>query len=155
MLSINNYLPILVAAGVYMGIGVVCYSDAVLGKTWKKLGGCKINGKNLQQKFGMQAVASILTATALMIAINVFDQYQGGATQSGFSQIFSWFLDKSDGPSMMNAMKTAAFFWLGFSMPALAAVMIWCETKLHKFLIDAGCELVALAAMAAVLSSLS
>jgi hypothetical protein len=153
----NNYLPILAAAAVHMGVQCTWYSDHAFGKTWKKLGGCKINlKKDLQKKFGLQAVFSILTATALMIAINIFQQYQMvGVAQSGFSQIFSWFLDGAqEGASMMNAMKTAAFFWLGFSMPTMGTMMIWCDTHLHKFFIDAGCELVALACMAVTLGYL-
>lgn len=152
----NNYLPILAAAAVHMGVGVAWYSDHAFGKMWRKAGGCKVNKKNLQKKFALQGVFSILTATALMIAINIFQQYQMvGVAQSGLSQIFSWFLDGAkDGASMMNAMKTAAFFWLGFSMPTMGAGMIWCETSMDKFLIDSGCELVALACMAATLGYL-
>lgn len=157
MLQMNNYLPILAAAAVHMGVGVAWYSDSVFGKTWKKLGGCKINvKKDLQKKVGFQTLFSILTATALMIAINIFQQYQMvGVAQSGFSQIFSWFLDGAqEGASMMSAIKTAAFFWLGFSMPTMGAGMIWCDTHPHKFLIDAGGELVALACTAVTLGYL-
>ena len=156
MLQMSNYLPILAAAAVHISLSVVWYSDYAFGKTWKKVSGCKIKTQNLYTKFALQAALSVLTATALMIAINIFEQYQMiGATQSGFTKIFSWFLSNTQqGPSLMNVMKIASFFWLGFIMPVHAATMIWCETHLHKFLIDAGCELFALVGVAVTLAVL-
>jgi hypothetical protein len=155
MLSLNNYLPILVAGAVHMGVMLAWYSDYAFGPMWRKLGGCKISKKDVQMKLGLQALCSILVAAALMVAINTLAQAQGAAESSGFSQLFSWFLDStSEGASMMNAMKVAGFFWMGFLMPGIASACIWCDHPLNRFLLCAAGELVSLVGMGLALSYL-
>ena len=155
MLSMNNYLPVLVAAAVHMGVACLWYSDYAFGAMWRKLGGCKTSKKDMQLKLGLQAVCSVLIAAALMVAINTFAQAQGAAEASGFSQLFSWFLDSTaEGASMINAMKVAGFFWLGFSMPTIASSAVWCNHPLNRFLLCAAGELVSLAGMGLALSYL-
>lgn len=156
MLALNNFLPVLVAAAVHMGVACVWYSDHAFGPMWKKLGGCKINKKDMHMKFALQAACSILIATTLMIAINIFAESQAvGVTSTGFSRIFSWFLDSTaQGHSMMNAMKVAGFFWLGFVMPGVASSAVWCNHPLNRFLLCAGGELVSLAGVGIALSYL-
>ena len=157
MLSMNNYVPILVAAAVHIGIACLWYSELLFGKMWISAGGCKMDSKDAPMKLGLQTLCSILLATAIMIAINIFQQSQAvSATASGFSRMFSWFLNSTtEGPTMMNAMKVAGFFWMGFAMPTIASAAIWCNHSLNRFFICAAGELVALLAMGASLSYLS
>jgi hypothetical protein len=158
MLSMNNYLPILAAAVAHVVIACLWYSNIMFGKMWVREGGnCLMDKKDAPMKLALQTLCSILLATAVMIAINIFHQSQvASATVSGFSRIFSWFLSStSQGPTMMNAMKVAGFFWMGFAMPTIASAAVWCNHSLNRFLICAGGELVSLACMGATLAYLS
>ena len=154
MLAMNNFLPVLVAAAVHLGVGCLWYSDHLFGKMWKKLGG-KCSMKNLHMKFALHVLAAVLTASALMLVINVFQQAQAIETE-GVAQLFGWFLDSADqGLSMMNAVKVAGFLWAGVSMPAIAVSAVWGDHHSHRFLIDAAGELVALSCMGVALSYLA
>lgn len=154
MLSTNNYVPILVAAALHVGIGYLWLSNTLFGKMW--LGDSKITSPNTMRLI-LQAKCSILIATALMIGINIFHQTQNTtATASGFAKMFSWFLTNTDqGPTMMNAMKVAGFFWMGLSLPTIGSLAIWLNYPMQNFLLYVSGELVALLAMAASLSYLS
>lgn len=157
MLSMSNYLPVLAAAAVHVGVGFVWYSDNLFGKQWRKLSGCKVSDKDMPMKVGLHVLCAVLVASALMVAINTFAQAQDAASGSAFSQLFSWFLDSTaeGGASMMNAMKVAGFFWMGFLLPGIGINAVWCSHPLNRFLICAGGSLVSLAAMGATLAALS
>lgn len=158
MLSVQNaYLPIILAAAAQMLVGMAWYSEYLFGPAWKKLGGKCSDKKDMTHKFLYQAIASIVTATALCIAIVVFQKTQTGIyTKEGFSKLFSYFLEDSmKDTSLISAMKTATFIWLGFMAPHCASDTIWTSCNWTKFMIDCGGDLAGLLAMAAVIATVS
>lgn len=157
MLHAQAYLPILVAAVADVTIGMIWYSDSLFGPMWRKLGGKAINPKDLYQKLAMQAVAALFTAAALFIAISIFQKTQTGVyAKDGFFKIFSVFLqDIPQNNSLMSAMKTAGFIWLGFIAPAKACHTIWGSGNWQRFGIETAGQLLSLVTMAAIIASLS
>lgn len=154
---IQAFLPILVAAGANVTVGGIWYSDKFFGPMWRKLGGKSINQNDMAQKIALHAIASVFTATALFIAISVFQKAQTNVyTKEGFLKIFSLFLqDTSQNNSLMSSMKIAGFVWLGFIAPCKAVSSIWGSSSLKKFAIETTGQLVSLVTMAGIIASLS
>lgn len=154
---VQAFLPILVAATADVIIAVTWYSDSLFGPMWRKSGGRAFNPENRTQKLALHAVASLITAAALFISISIFQKAQTGIyAKEGFFKIFSFFLqDIPQNNSLMSAMKTAGFMWLGFIAPAKAVCNIWGSANLKKFAIEITGQLVSLATMAAIIAFLS
>ncbi len=151
------YMPILAAAAAEVVVSMLWYSDHLFGPMWKKLGGKSSGKKDFYQKLGIHILASLVTATALYIAIVVFQKTQAGVhTQAGLGQIFSMFLhDSNHNNTLMCSMKIAGFIWLGFYAPSKVICTVWSSCNWTKFMITAGGKLAGLVAMAAVIASLS
>lgn len=154
---IQAYLPILVATAANLTIGALWYSENLFGPMWRNISGKQIDQSDMGKKFALQAIASLITAAALFIAISIFEKTQSGVyAKEGFFKIFSVFLqDIPQNNSLMSAMKTAGFLWLGFMAPSKAGRTIWGSGNWRKFAIEATEQLVSLIAMAAIISSLS
>lgn len=159
MMPIHHaYIPIIAAAAAEVVVGMLWYSDNLFGPMWKKAGGKVANQKDFYQKLATHSVAALVTATALYIAISVFQKTQIGIyTQHGLGQIFSLFLHEGlhNNNTLMSSMKIAGFLWLGFFVPAGVTCTAWSSGNWHKFAIKAGGKLAGLVAMAATIASLS
>ncbi len=154
MMALN---PILAAAAADMLIGKLCYSEYVFGPMWRKLTGAKAEfAKDFYLRLAVQAVSSVMAATALYIAILTFQKAQIVSSQAMFTQIYSWFfVDASRNAEMMSSLKLAGFMWLGFFVPSYMSCTVWHNQIVwHKFMIKAACKLAQLLAMAAVLATL-
>lgn len=154
---IQAYLPILVATAANLTIGAFWYSENLFGPMLGNMSKKQIDQNDMAKKFALQTVASLVTAAALFIAISIFQKTQGGMyAKEGFFKIFSAFLqDMPQNNSLMSAMKTACFIWLGFIAPSKAGHTIWGSGNWQRFAIEATEQLVSLIAMAAIISSLS
>lgn len=152
------YMPILAAAAAEIAVGMLWYSDHLFGPMWKKSGGKPANSKDFNTKLAMHAVVSVLMATALYIAISIFQKTQTAVyAQEGFGRVFSFFLEDGikTNNSLICSMKTAGFLWLGFVVPPKAMCTIWGSHNWTKFMIGASGKLVGMLAMAAAIASLS
>lgn len=154
---IQAFLPILAAATADVAIAVTWYSESLFGPMWRKAGGKAVNKENRGEKLALHATASLVTAAALFISISIFEKAQTGIyAREGFFKIFSFFLqDIPQNNSLMSAMKTAGFMWLGFIVPTKAICNIWSSANLYKFGIEAIGQLISLTTMAAIISALS
>ena len=157
MIHAQAYLPILSATGASLAIGAIWYSDHLFGPMWRKMGGKSIDPKEVPHRLAMHAVASLVTATALFIAISIFQKTQTGLyAKEGLFKIFAAFLSDENQESLLkSAMKTAGFVWLGFIAPTKAIHTIWGNNNWQKFAIEAAGALVSIVAMAAVIAKLS
>lgn len=153
----HAYMPIVAAAAADIVVTMLWYSDNLFGPMWKKQGGKSSGTKDFYQKLGMHFLASLVTATALYIAIVVFQKTQTGIyTQQGLGQIFAMFLqDGTHNNTLMSSMKIAGFLWLGFFMPSAVIETVWCSCNWRRFLIETGGQLASIVVMGAMIASLS
>lgn len=149
--------PILAAAAADMAVGMFWYSDYAFGPLWKKIHGKTNVEKDLYQRVAIQAVGSVMIATALYIAIMTFQKTQGVYAHEMFTKWFSWFLtEKEQSTELVSSMKTAGFIWLGFFVSSGISCAAWSSAPAWtKFAVKTGCKLVQLLAMAAVLVKLA
>ncbi|HSW76603.1 MAG TPA: DUF1761 family protein [Candidatus Saccharimonadales bacterium] len=154
MMPIN---PILAAAAADMAVGMVWYSDYAFGPLWKKVHGKTNVEKDFYLRLAIQAVGSVMLATALYISIMTFQKTNVAYSQELFTKWFSWFFtEKNPDTLLVSAMKTAAFIWVGFYVSAGISCAAWTSAPAGtKFVIKVGCKLFQLLAMAAVLASLA
>ncbi len=153
----NIYVAIFAAGIANVAGATLWYSDYAFGALWKKLGGKMAAPKDTPKNILLHTIASMLTASALYIAISVFAKTQTGSyAQEGFFRIFSFFLSNATPTTTLNAaMKTAGFIWLGFLVPSKAVCAIWGSESWMKFIIEIAGQLVGFVGMAAVLATLS
>ncbi len=154
MMPIN---PILAAAAVDMIVGKLCYSEYAFGPMWRKVTGIKSDtSKDLYVRVAVQAVSSLMVATAFYIAILTFQKSQIISSQAMFTQLYSWFfMASAQNAEVMSALKIAGFMWLGFYVPSYLSCTVWHNQIIwHKFMIKSVCKLAQLLAMAAVLATL-
>ncbi len=149
--------PILAAAVADMVVGKICYSEYAFGPMWRKVTGVKSEvSKDVYLRYAVQAVSSIMAATALYIAILTFQKAQIISSQAMFTQIYSWFfVDAAHNAELMSSLKLAGFVWFGFFVPNYLSCTVWHNQIIwHKFMIKSVCKLAQLLAMAAVLATL-
>lgn len=149
--------PIIAAAVADMAVGMFWYSDYAFGPLWKKIHGKPNIEKDLYQRVAIQAVSSVVFATAVYIAIMTFQKTQGAYSQEMFTKYFSWFLtEKTVNTELMSSMKAAGFIWLGLFVPSYLSCAAWTSAPAWtKFAIKSGCKLAQLLAIAAILASLA
>lgn len=135
-----NFIAVLLAAVVFMGIGFLWYHPMVLGKPWMKEKGLSADDLKKAQKemgkfYGVAFVAGLLTAYVLahvMVMAENFFHY-----------------------SMLSTGLTSAFWmWLGFVMPTQLGATIFGSKNWKLFGIDTGYQLVGLLAMGVVIALL-
>ena len=157
MMHAHAYMPIIAAAAAEMVVGMVWYSDNAFGPLMRKITGKKVP-KDMTSRLAMHAVVALLRATALFIAISIFQKTQTAVyAQDGLGRVFSLFLTNAaqQNNTLLSAIKTAGFLWLGFYVPSTATCAIWGSQNVKKFVIVAAHQLTALIAMAATIASLS
>ncbi|MDE2588970.1 MAG: DUF1761 domain-containing protein [Patescibacteria group bacterium] len=131
-----NFLTIFLATVVQFAIGAVWYS-ALFGKLWGKIHGFDKLPKAVQKKmmqamgpfYGLQALVTLITSGVLYL----FIVYQP-----------TW-----------NAYAMAAFFWIGFVVPAQVSNVIFGGTQgkwiFKKIAVQAGASLLCLEAAVVVI----
>ncbi len=129
-----NFLAIILAAVAQFVVGAVWYS-ALFGKLWGRIHGFDKLSKETQQEmmskmgpfYGIQAFVTLITAIVFWLFVN----YTG------------W-----------NPFGLAAFFWLGFVVPAQVSAVIFGGTEpkwlVKKIAVQSGASLACLLAAAVV-----
>jgi len=105
-----NYLAVLIAVAAQFGVGFLWYGP-LFGKLWGKIHGFDKLSKETQEKmmksmgpmYGVQLLVTVISTVVLAIFIN---------------NLPGW-----------NAYGMAAFFWLGFVMPAQVSAVIFGGTE--------------------------
>ena len=135
MIYAVNYLAVLVAGLVGVGLGALWYSPKVFGMKWMQWSGItpKMTPDGKPQGMGkaytVGAVASLVTAYVLAIIIAL----SGAFTISGAFAIAFW-------------------VWLGFLAPTLAQGWLWEGKSFKLFSFNAAYQLLSVEIMALVLS---
>ena len=109
--------PIIAAAAVnvLIGLGIHHCCGHMIAKT---LGKKAIKLKDMPLRLAIEIVSSLMTASALYVAILVFQKSELTFKEDIFTRVYSWFVTgvKME-TSMMASLKIAGFFWLGFMVP--------------------------------------
>lgn len=126
MLQIN---PIIAGAAANVLVGVGLHSKYTFGPMLSKLFDKKITGlKDMPLRLAIEALSSLMKASALYIAILTFQKSEFTLTENMYTRIYSWFVtDMKMETSMMASLKIAGFFWLGFMVPHILCHLAWDE----------------------------
>lgn len=135
-----NYLTVLAAAVVSMGVGFLWYSPLLFGKTWAKLKGYTSESLKAEQKkmgpyYGLSFLVALVTAYVLTHVIALSQNFYGYTP-------------------MMTGLTSAFWSWLGFVMPVQATGTIFGDKKWNLLFIDTGYQLVSLLGMGLVIGYL-
>lgn len=134
-----NFMAVLLAGIVSMGLGFLWYSQMVLGKQWMKAHGYTSESLKKAQK-EMGKLYSLSFVLSLIMAYVLFHVMV-------FSESFFHY------PMLQTGITSAFWMWLGFIMPVQATATIFSDKKNWKlFGIDTGYQLVSVVAMGAVLA---
>jgi hypothetical protein len=125
-----DFLAILIAAVVYLIIGLVWYSPLVFGNVWRKLCGFDKNFKRRKFAFLSSLIASLVAAYVL-----------------GFFETFLGVTTVSDG------MFVGFLVWIGFIATTMISRVIWSRSPFQLFLIDGGYRLLGYLVMGGILGA--
>ncbi|GBF39081.1 DUF1761 domain-containing protein [Leptospira johnsonii] len=135
-----NYLAILVGVLANVVIGFLWFGP-IFGKVWMKEMGyenMEPDTKSMMKSMGIMIVGSFLTAYVLAHSLFVWKPS-------------SWNLP-GDGPAWMYGAYAAFYIWLGFYIPMLLGSVAWESRSWKLFFINAGYNLVSLAAIGQILA---
>lgn len=135
-----NYVMVLVAAVVNMGIGFLWYSPVLFIKPWMKLTG--LTEEKMRKGDGMKDMPKIMITsfiTALIMAYCLRYSVVYGGAYTGLSGV-------------PLGMMTGFFMWLGFMMPVQLSSVLFERQPFKLFLIHTGQQLVSVLAMGIVLA---
>lgn len=132
-----NYVAVLIAGVVSMGVGFLWYSPFILGKPWMKLMGLSSESMKAAQKemgkmYALSFVATLLTGFVLSHIMSLSKSFYGFAPVS-------------------TGLTSAFWVWLGFVAPVQLTDMIFGSKKWQLFAINTGYQLASLLAMGIVL----
>jgi hypothetical protein len=135
-----NYLAVLVAGVVSMGVGFVWYSYLMFAKPWMKLmGHTKESMAQDQKKMGpMYGVSFVLSLGTAYILFHVMALSQNFYHYNG----------------LITGINSAFWMWLGFVAPVQATDVIFGGKKWALFAINTGYQLASMLAMGIVLGLL-
>ncbi|TSC69907.1 MAG: hypothetical protein CEO12_671 [Parcubacteria group bacterium Gr01-1014_46] len=135
-----NYLAVLLAAIVSMGIGFLWYSPMVLGKQWMKEKGLTAEKlKSAQKEMGVLYGVSFVLALVMAYIL---------------SHVMVFSLNFYHMSELSTGLMSAFWMWLGFVMPTQASATIFGGKNWKLLGIDTGFQLVSLLAMGTVLALL-
>jgi hypothetical protein len=132
-----NYLAVIVAAIANMVIGSLWYSPALFGKEWMRLTGHKMgSGKGVSTAYIMAAVVSLVEAFVLarFITIDAATTYLP--------------------VNIMEAVKVAAWVWVGFVATVVASSFIFEGRPMKLYQITVGYQLVSFLVMGAIIAAM-
>jgi len=135
-----NYLAVLLAGVVSMGVGFLWYSPLMFAKPWMKLMGYtkETMAKDQKKMGGMYAlsfVGSLVMAYVLSHVMTLSEHFFGYAP-------------------VMAGLTTAFWSWIGFVAPVQMTDVIFGGKKWNLFYINTGYQLASLLAMGVVLGLL-
>jgi hypothetical protein len=134
-----NYLAVFLAAVATMVVGSIWYAPSVLGNTWMKLSGVKMNGKpdygEMARLYSLTFIASLVTAYVLAHVTFLSNQF--------FKHSF-----------LQDAVTTAFWLWLGFTAVRVLVHDLFEQRRKKLSLLTITNELVTVLAMALVIGLL-
>lgn len=131
MVENQKLLTVLIAAVLYMIIGMVWYSKYLFGPAWLKLCGMKES----EMKKNKQAILwGFINALVIAYFLAFFEDYLGVTTVS-------------------DGMFVGFCVWLGFVATTQISAVIWCATPFRLFMINTGAKLLSLLVMGGVIGA--
>lgn len=129
-----NYLAVLVAAIVSMGIGFLWYGP-LFGKLWMQMAG--LDDKKLQKakQKGMAKTIAVASISTLVM-----------------SYILAHFVDYVEAKTIADGAVLGFWLWLGFFATTQLGIVLWEGKPIKLYLINTFHYLVALIVMAAILA---
>lgn len=135
-----NYLAVLMAAAVSMGVGFLWYSPLLFAKPWmKEMGYTERRIKAEQQKMGMMYGLSFVLALVTAYVL---------------SHVMALSKNFYNYPMLQTALISAFWMWLGFVAPVQATDVIFGKKTWKLFWINTGYQLASLLVMGIVISFL-
>lgn len=133
-----SWLTIIVAGLSATAIGYIWYAPFVFGKMWMKL----VNIKPNELKKAQKEMMPFMIISMIFSFITAYALYH-----------FSFFAHNFYNQSIISDYLVAAFFiWLGFIMPVQFTEVVFSKKPFKLFLLNTSYQLVAILAMAIVLS---
>ncbi len=126
-----DWFAILIAAVLYMIIGMVWYSKLLFGPLWMKLSGIK-DSDRVENK--IHIVWSGVVALVMAYFIAYFQAYLGVTTVS-------------------DGMYVGFCFWLGFVATTQISAVIWGKMPFQLFLIHTGSKLLSFLVMGGIIGA--
>jgi hypothetical protein len=130
---LGHSLPILIAALAAFSISALWYSPLLFAKAWVRVHGYTAEKLTVVQARALRAYAGSFVAYVLMAFVLRLLIRHIGADSIG------------DGAAW------AFHAWLGFALPIGFIANLYSDTPVAAFLIDAGCQLVYMTVMGAIL----
>ena len=130
-----NYIAIIVAAAVNMGLGAFWYSMPGFGKQWIKLSGITKEDMEKAKKAGMSKSYAISTAGSLVMAY-----------------VLAIVLRLAQAHTISAGLLGGFWIWLGFVATVLLGSVLWENKSWNLYAINAGYYLVSLMIMGAILA---
>lgn len=154
----HAYVPVIAAAAAEIAVGFVWYSDHLFGPAMRKAAGEKKKKKNMIEEIAMHFVVALAKATALYIVICMMQHAKSaGLFQEGFAKFFTFFAHDpiKHNNTLMCALKTASFIWVGFLLPSRAIRTIWGSKNWNELAITSGGQLAMTLGMATAIALFS
>jgi hypothetical protein len=130
-----NYLAIIFAAVINMGIGALWYSPVLFAKPWMKAVGFDQKDMDDSMKKGMQKKYGMMMVASLVLAI-----------------VLSWFIHALHVTDLVGGIKIGLMAWLGFTTTSQFANWVFSRKPKEAYIIDTGYQLVAYSIMGALLA---
>jgi len=155
-----HFNPILAAAAANFFVGWLMFSKHVFGPMWSKAKGAATDmKKDFYIRLAAEVVSSLMTASALYLAILTFQKSQMMIPQELLTHVYSWFFKDIQAVQfdMMSSLKIAGFMLVGFIIPRHLSATVWGSTEIRwsKFMVCSISDIAQFAAMAIVITLLA
>ncbi len=138
MLSIN-LIAVSVTAITAFVLGFL-FHGPVLGKLWMKLANIHPTGNEKLSEMVPQMLWNLLANFVTAYVLAVVYHFVSSSSFSG-------------GAGIKTGIVTALWVWVGFLVPTTSIEVIWMGRKASLWLFEAGCSLVVMVAMGAIIGS--
>jgi hypothetical protein len=126
-----NYLAVLVAAIINMGIGALWYSSLLFAKPW-----VKATGKSMEDMQGASMGYALTAVGSLIMAL-----------------FLAYFITQVDAGTFLAGAKIGLLAWVGFVVPTHAANYVFEGRPFNLYAINVGYFLVSLMAMGGLIAA--
>ena len=134
-----NLVPVLIAAITAFVLGFL-FHGPVLGKVWMKLANIHPTGNEKFVDMIPQMLSNLLANLVTAYVLAVFYLLASTSPYLGAT-------------GALGGMICAKWVWLGFLVPSSAIEVIWMGRSVKLWLFEAGCSLVVMLAMGAIIGS--
>ncbi len=134
-----NYLAVLVAAVVAFVLGFL-FHGPLLGKWWMKLANIHPTGKEKLSNMVPQMLGNLFVEVVTAYVLAVIYLYASSSPYLGAT-------------GTLGGVVVAVWIWLGFLVTSTSIEVIWMGKKASLWLFEAGCSLVIMATMGAIIGS--